>query len=278
MLKHTFCHLPGIGRKTEARLWASGIRDWDDLSKGGSDHFSKKRMELFEEQLDHSRQRLEAQDALYFARAMPTSERWRLFPAFRERMAYIDIETTGLYAGHDHITTIALYDGQEVYTFVHGQDLESFLDRVLCYRVVVTYNGRRFDVPFIERSFGIDLEQPNIDLMDVLHSLGYKGGLKACERQLGIDRGELADLDGAFAVRLWVEYDQHGEKKALETLLAYNVLDVVGLEELLVIAYNMKIRKIPWLRLAELPRPCPPRLHHVPDLGIIRGIRCSYAM
>ena len=32
------------------------------------------------------------------------------------------------------------------------------------------------------------------------NSLGFKGGLKGCERQLGLDRGNLKDIDGFFAV------------------------------------------------------------------------------
>ena len=34
-----------------------------------------------------------------------------------------------------------------------------------------------------------------IDLRYVLYSLGYRGGLKGCERQLGMDRGNLSDID-----------------------------------------------------------------------------------
>ena len=56
------------------------------------------------------------------------------------------------------------------------------------YSTVVTYNGKSFDVPFIERFFRIKMHHMHIDLMYVLRSLGYKGGLKSCERQLGLER------------------------------------------------------------------------------------------
>ncbi|WP_211341332.1 hypothetical protein [Desulfoglaeba alkanexedens] len=36
MLEHTFCHVPGIGRTTEARLWREGILRWEDLKGSGS--------------------------------------------------------------------------------------------------------------------------------------------------------------------------------------------------------------------------------------------------
>jgi len=79
-----------------------------------------------------------------------------------------------------------------------------------------------------------------------LYSLGYSGGLKSCEKQLGINRsGDFADIDGYFAVLLWEEYKKNNNKKALETLLSYNIEDVLSLEKLMVISYNKKLRYIP---------------------------------
>jgi uncharacterized protein len=51
---------------------------------------------------------------------------------------------------------------------------------------------------FIENYFGIQLNHALIDLRYALGSLGYKGGLKGCERQLGMDKGDLRDVDGFF--------------------------------------------------------------------------------
>src|SRR5262249_32749913 len=107
----------------------------------------------------------------------------------------------------------------------------------------------------------------------VLASLGYSGGLKGCERQLGIDRGELDGVDGYFAVLLWRDYQQ-GNNAALETLLAYNALDVVNLERLMVEAYNKKIEETPFALVNELPLPIPPEtLPFQPDLETIERIR-----
>ena len=30
MLRHTFCHLPGVGPKKEQRRWSAGLATWDD--------------------------------------------------------------------------------------------------------------------------------------------------------------------------------------------------------------------------------------------------------
>ena len=63
----------------------------------------------------------------------------------------------------------------------------------------------------------------DIDLRYILYSLGFKGGLKSIEHQLGTDRADLRDIDGYFAVLLWNEYVRTGDQKALDTLLAYNI-------------------------------------------------------
>jgi hypothetical protein len=45
---------------------------------------------------------------------------------------------------------------------------------------------------------------------------------------------------------LWDEYQKSGDQKVLDTLLAYNVQDTVTLENLMVTAYNMKLRETPF--------------------------------
>ena len=101
------------------------------------------------------------------------------------------------------------------------------------------------------------MHQGHIDLRYVLHNLGYKRGLKGCEKQFGISRDDLDGVDGYFAVLLWHEYESRGNHRALETLLAYNIEDVVNLEYLMHAAYNMKISRTPFA--AELALAVPPR-------------------
>ena len=93
------------------------------------------------------------------------------------------------------------------------------------YEVLVSYNGKSFDVPVIERFFNITLDKAHIDLRYVLNFLGFKGGLKGCESQLGLSRSKLDGVNGYMAVLLWNLYQQTGERRALETLLAYNIMD-----------------------------------------------------
>jgi uncharacterized protein len=63
--------------------------------------------------------------------------------------------------------------------------------------------------------FNIRLPQAQIDLRYVLAHVGYKAGLKKCESLLGIDRGNLADMDGFFAVLLWKEHQRTGNPRVL---------------------------------------------------------------
>ena len=66
----------------------------------------------------------------------------------------------------------------------------------------------------------------------MLSRLGYKGGLKGCEKQLGLDRHELDGVDGYTAVLLWQEYTRTRNTRALDTLLAYNIQDVLNLRNI----------------------------------------------
>jgi len=107
----------------------------------------------------------------------------------------------------------------------------------------------------------------------VLSSLGFRGGLKGCERQLDMDRGDLKDIDGFFAVILWDEYQRTGDQKTLDTLLAYNVQDTVTLENLMVTAYNMKLKGTPYYDTHLIEDSPPPVNPYNADLATIDRIK-----
>ncbi len=254
MLRQTFLHIPGIGPKTEQAFWAAGVDDWDAFFDDVSLKLPASKRATISDVLTESRHQLELQNPDFFARRMPAGRQWRLFNEFRDRTAYLDIETTGLEADCT-ISTIAVYNGSTMVTYVNGQNLDDFIDDIHRYKLLVTYNGKCFDVPVIERHFGRTLNQAHIDLRYVLAGLGLKGGLKRCEAQLGMDRGELGDIDGLFAVVLWKAYLRNRDEQALETLLAYNLQDTINLEQLMVVAFNMKLRQTPFEGRLRLPIP-----------------------
>jgi len=273
MLKNTFLHIPGIGAITERHLWSSGLTDWDTPFDNTPTPISSNRKITITKGIKESRHHLDRDNPAFFSNLLPSNQGWRLFPEFRESTVYLDIETTGLERHYNDITTIALYDGATIQTYVHGKNLTDFVDDIQKYNVIVSYNGKSFDVPFIENYFGIQLNHAQIDLRYVLSSLGYKGGLKSCERQLEMDRGDLSDVDGFFAVLLWNDYQKTGNQKALDTLLAYNVQDTVNLENLMVEAYNLKIKETPFCNSHLIPSPCMPVNPYEADLKTVDKIK-----
>jgi uncharacterized protein YprB with RNaseH-like and TPR domain len=275
MLFNTFIHIQGIGAITEQRLWELGIRNWDALSGSIPIQVSSARRYLLDKGIEESRQHLDECNPVYFSTRLPSNQHWRMFPEFRGSIAYLDIETTGLDRYFNQITTIALYDGQSIKTYVQGQNLDDFVETIQQYKVIVTYNGKCFDVPFIESFFKIRLNHAHIDLRYILQSLGFRGGLKGCERQLEIDRGDLKDIDGFFAVLLWDEYKRNGDQRALDTLLAYNVQDTVTLKNLMVTAYNMKLQQTPFFENVLIEESMPPVNPHKVDLETIDRIKTS---
>lgn len=271
MLKSTFCHIPGIGIQQEQRLWSSGICSWEEINQAQKAGLSVNTTSSITSHIEESFQRLERNDPGYFIDMLPSNQSWRVFPDFRHSIAYLDIETTGLGYG-DNITTIAVYDGESVYCYVRGQNLEDFLKDIRRYSLIVTYNGKCFDVPFIEKVFHTQLDHAHIDLRYVLSSLGYSGGLKACEKSFGVDRKELDNVDGFLAVLLWREYQRSKNQKALETLLAYNIQDVVNLETLLVRAYNLNLKRTPFSEIHRLQEPTAPYIPFAADREIIDSL------
>ena len=157
MLRHTFVHLPGIGLKTERSLWQNGIHSWEffhDEHGWMLTPFGPRKYEALRSRLEVCRERLCALDPAYFAGALAPQHLWRLFADFRQCAAFLDIETTGLGGPYDHITTAALYDGREVFYYVHGDNLDSFALDLRKYKILITYNGSCFDLPFIRNYFG----------------------------------------------------------------------------------------------------------------------------
>lgn len=273
MLQHTFCHIPGIGTKTERKLWEAGISTWDDWQEPVPVRVSVTSRMDAPAILAASHTALE-DDPAYFTRVLSSSETWRLFPHFRKVTAYLDIETTGLEDAAE-VTSIALFDGEQVFTYVNGRNLEEFVDDICNYQVLVSYNGKSFDIPFLERYFRIRLNHAQIDLRHVLARLGFKGGLKGCEKQLGLSRGNLDGVDGYFAVVLWREFVATGDERVLETLLAYNIEDTVNLERLAVEAYNRNVMATPFAAELMLPHPPPPPNPFVADYECVERIKRS---
>ncbi len=240
MLRETFVHIPGVGYRTEERLWRSGIRTWENFSSSRRPPRIPGRLAgRIDAELGRSMEALRRGRHRYFARTLPPGEHWRVWADFRDAAAFLDIETTGLSMGRDAVTVVGVYDGRRRRSFVQGDNLENLPAALGTAKLLVTFNGARFDVPFLRKAFPrMTLDQIHLDLLHPLRRLGFCGGLKAIERDLGISRTEETSALGGFdAVRLWRAYES-GNDDALDLLIEYNMEDVVNLEPLAWFAYE----------------------------------------
>jgi uncharacterized protein YprB with RNaseH-like and TPR domain len=151
--------------------------------------------------------------------------------------AYIDIETTGLSPATCSITVVGIYrvgrDGGRLVQLV-GDDVTRAGIEQAVYGVdtIYTYNGRKFDLPFIRDALGLDLVsrcRSHRDLMYDCWRHNLYGGLKKVEVKLGISR-QTEGINGLEAVMLWQRYVEHDDRQALDTLLRYNAEDVMNLK------------------------------------------------
>ena len=152
--------------------------------------------------------------------------------------AYLDVETTGLSRDRSRLTVVgvATFVGSRLNTRqLFGEQITSDAVLKLLEGVerIYTYNGSRFDLPFIRNRLGLNLRDrfSHTDLMYDCWRRDLKGGLKAVEIRLGISR-RLPEVDGMMAVRLWWNYVNYHNLQALQTLLEYNREDVVNLHVL----------------------------------------------
>jgi hypothetical protein len=149
---------------------------------------------------------------------------------------YLDIETTGCSRTYHELTVVgiaiehaeAIKVVQLVGREITGDALKIALADT---EILYTYNGRRFDLPFIKNKLKLDLERQfrHRDLMQDCWKHKLMGGLKVVEQKLNIAR-QSKGIDGWMAVRLWWDYINNNDTAALQTLLAYNREDVVNLK------------------------------------------------
>jgi len=238
VIENTFIHIQGVGPKTERNIWQKGIADWSGFLSHEGEVVSPAKDRIIRMQLEDSLAHYG--DIGYFQDRLPASDRWRMYGDFKERSVFLDIETTGEYSGGDLITVIGLYDGRNVQTFVNGLNLQEFETAVSCYELVITFNGSSFDLPVIRKYFpNISLPPGHIDLKFVFNRLGYRGGLKKIEKELGISRDSAIDgMNGYDAVKLWKAYTW-GDKDALDLLIKYNSADIVNLRPLMETGYKL---------------------------------------
>ncbi len=233
MIQQSFIFLPGMTLRKEALLWQRGINSWNDFLKAehipGIPEQTKQHCNLL---LEEAKKRLFAEDAPYFWALLPHNQHWRLYDAFKERVCYLDIETTN---NNQDITVISVFDDFDTHSLVKEKNLfrERIIELLQRFSLIITFNGATFDIPKIEKHFSLRMTTPHIDLRHVLKKIGHSGGLKDIEKELGIlRREEVKVMRGHHASEAWKLWKTTGEAKFLELLLMYNEEDVVNLKQL----------------------------------------------
>jgi uncharacterized protein YprB with RNaseH-like and TPR domain/predicted nuclease with RNAse H fold len=257
VIEQTFIHLPGIGRKTEHRLWQGGFRSWEKLRDALSNGLrlrdlfdpgrtqqtllfsapygtqSDKRCVAWLDALEESERALREQHFAYFLERLNSSNYWRVLAPFLHAALYLDIETTGLTKDLNYMTVVGALHGNRFYQWVWPEPLDLLTELIRQSPLVVTFNGARFDIPFLRHQAAeIPAPRAHVDLLYLARAAGHAGGQKEVEEQLGLTRPvEVQGLEGKEAVALWCNA-LCGDRASFRRLLQYNETDVAMLPRL----------------------------------------------
>jgi uncharacterized protein YprB with RNaseH-like and TPR domain len=202
--------------------------------------------------LAHGHGRLPLGDALGLSRAALS----RLAPSLKSkelaRAAYVDVETTGLAGGtgtYVFLTGIGTFEEESfrVRQFfladLAGEHamLTAIRDILAERPALVSFNGRRFDLPLIATRLTLNQLPPLPDVrhLDLLYPARrlYQRRLPSCrlgeleERLLGFTRED--DVPGWVVPSLYIEYMHTGRADPLRAVFHHNALDILSLAALL---------------------------------------------
>lgn len=244
MLKSTFQHLKGIGPKTERELWTKGITTWDSYVAS-----LPKQLSLFSEitpntPLNESITAYESGDMSFFFNSLKTSEYYRVALEFPEDVLFLDIETTGLSHYYDIVTIVGWSLGKDYGVYINGQDDSQFRAVMSKAKVLVTFNGIMFDMKFIKKHFeNITIPEIHLDLRFFAKRVGFSGGQKAIEKEIGFGRqSEIDGMLGEAAPILWHKY-RRGDLDAMRRLIEYNHADIEGMKWILDTSTKLYLQK-----------------------------------
>jgi uncharacterized protein len=250
MIRQTFQILDRIGIKKEKRLWNSGIDSWDTFINTDSIKGIPNK-EYFDRQIIKARNALYSSDTSYFVDKLCSKETWRLFDFFKEESVYLDIETDGL-GEYADITVVGLFDGMNTKTMIKGINLDFNALKIELekYKLIITFNGSSFDLPFIRKRYDILPNIPHIDIRHCTSRLGFRGGLKEIEKIFNIKRNIVVEkFSGGDALTLWKMYKACGDRYYLDLLVEYNEEDVINLKKIMNYCYEHLSKRI----LTEIP-------------------------
>ena len=173
----------------------------------------------------------------------------------RQNLLYMDLETTGLGPkALIFMAGIGFWQGSE-FVVQHlvideGDDevalLQAFAEILADYDVLVTFNGKRFDVPLLQKRYEHhDLPDPfgdefHLDLLPVARRLfpglnRYK--LTSLEEQL-LDFQRVDDVPGREIPPLWWKFQKTRNPALMARVVEHNRYDIISMAALVATAIN----------------------------------------
>lgn len=231
MLSNTFQHIKGISAKKERELWHAGILTWDDLEKTNNRQLSLFNASASDSTISSSIKALVEKDIEFFRKHLSPQEYYRIALSFPQKTLFLDIETTGLSKYYDIITLVGWSIGKDYGMYLQGESDELFRQVLEEAKVIVTFNGSIFDIPFLKQKLSyLKIPECHVDLRFLARRAGLSGGQKLIENMLGVKRQKnVSNVVGETAPLLWYKYCW-GDVKALKQLILYNHADIEGMK------------------------------------------------
>ena len=252
-LLSNFKLIPGVGFEKEMKLKRNGYNTLYDLLE--HDGYSNDALKL-----------IDKIDKDCFIREFKLFKRLTKYPGFKNstlkslnsldpfNLKFMDIETLGLSSAPIILLGIAEIKGKYIESnqyLLRGKEeepalIEAYLSHIDEASVHVTYNGARFDIPFIKnraRLYRIDcnLDQTHIDLIYPARNL-WKNTLPNCklttieEHIFNIKRED--DVPGAFIPDYYESYLSTKNIGPLIPIIEHNRMDIVSLADFLMKIYE----------------------------------------
>lgn len=182
------------------------------------------------------------------------------------RIAVLDIETTGLSPDSSRAILCGLlvpYKNkvQERQYFSasareESQMLEAYLSDLSEADLLISFNGNRFDLPFLRRrntALGLNRFPEAFSSLDLYRCCRFYSSLpqilpnlkqKTVEEFLGFSEGRTDEISGGESVILYREYQKTQNHELLNLILLHNRDDLVQLSRLLLILNKLDLHRI----------------------------------
>lgn len=165
----------------------------------------------------------------------------------------LDIETTGLNPSRNKFILGGFYNCREntvhqIFAENRNEEkaaLEQFIDELCKTDIIITYNGKHFDIPFIYKraeAHNISLHKPvpyNLDLYLVINGHSpikkFVPNLrqKTVENYMGLWHSRSDEISGAESVELYNRYEKTCDPELESKILLHNSDDIMQLARLL---------------------------------------------